>query len=130
MFLYPLNKAFEFRDSATMNWSAIGLALSVCNHSHAWHADKSRKTLFKWIDVLYMHAFTFKTLYNSLTSSQCVTLSAFVSTLMSTLFKSLGDTEFEEYSEIQKNTHMLFHIVSITLLTLLHEKCFWNISQI
>lgn len=127
MFLYPLNKAYEYRDVATMNWSAIGLGLSVCNHSHSWHTDWFRIKLFQWTDVAYMHAFTLRTIYNSLTSIQCASQSVLIGALMILLYYyTLGDKSFEQYKSIHKNIHMGFHVFSIASLTLLHQRCYWD----
>lgn len=127
VFLYPLNKAYQYRDVFTMNWSAIGLALSVCNHAHSWHPDSVRRNLFKWIDIVYMHAFTARTLYNSLTSATCAAESIVVSALMNELYyNTLGNDNFEQYTEKQKILHVFFHIFAVVSLTLLHQQCYWD----
>ncbi len=126
MFLYPLNKAYQYGDQLTMNLSAIGLGLSIANHSHAWHPDQFRRKLFKYIDIIYMHAFVARTVYNSLTSLQCITSSTLV--LMSTIntFLKLGTEDFEYYTENQKLLHAFFHVYAITSLCMLHEQCYWK----
>ena len=129
--LYPLNKAYQYRDVTTMNLSAIGLALSVCNHSHHRHTDSVRKKIFRWLDVVFMHAFIFRTLYNSLSSAQCVAGSTIIASLMTDLYYyNLGSTRVEDYTRLQKNVHVFFHLFSVTALTMLHERCFWGVRQI
>lgn len=124
MFLYPLNKAYEYRDVMTLNMSAIGLGLSVCNHSHSWHTDKFRRKLFQFIDVVYMHSFALRAMYNSI---ECTFQVSLIVIMMFTMYyKLLGGKVFEKYTERDKNVHMLFHILSIYLLTETHEKCYWE----
>lgn len=127
MFLYPLNKAYHYGDPWTMNLSAMGLGLSIANHAHSWHPNQFRRKLFKYIDIVYMHAFIARTVYNSLTSLPCVISGWFIVTsFINIYYMMLGtSSSIEHYTEKQKLLHMLFHVYSITSLCLLHEQCYW-----
>ncbi len=126
MFLYPLNKAYQYGDQWTMNLSAIGLGLSIANHSHAWHQDQFRRKLFKYVDIVYMHAFIARTVYNSLASLQCITSSIIILMSIINTFLKLGTEDFEHYTENQKLLHTFFHVYAITSLCMLHEQCYWK----
>lgn len=126
MFLYPLNKAYQYDDQWTMNLSAIGLGLSIANHAHSFNPDQFRKKLFKYIDIIYMHAFVARTVNNSLTSLKCITSSTLVLMTIINVFLKLGKEELEDYTETQKRLHVFFHIYAITSLCMLHEQCYWK----
>jgi hypothetical protein len=73
-----------------------------------------------------MHGFALRTMYNSMACKTQITL---IGAMMITMYyKLLGTKTFEKYTERDKNIHMLFHILSIILLTNAHEQCYWKLD--
>ena len=90
----------------------IGMGISIANHSHTYHHLAFRRKLFMKIDIYYMYALGTYITYESGLDF----INGLIILLNALIFLNLGDA-IEFYTEKQKMTHVLFHIVGISSLT-------------
>lgn len=127
LFLYPINCAFHAHDQWMLNLCALAMAASLVNHSHTFHGDRYRRTLFGWIDEKVMMGMVGYVVTNCLLSSptwECVTWVGGVCTFVATTYFGLlrglskDGRPIEEYTEWQRNVHfLLLHVVGIVGMT-------------
>lgn len=118
LFLYPMNMGIKHNDYIFSNINAIGMGLSICNHSHSFHEDIFRRKLFRKADVIFMRLYGLYILYLSLYTYD--SKRAFLYNIVNTLsiyylfFVRLNRKRFiEEYDSFEKWLHFLFHIISL-----------------
>jgi hypothetical protein len=129
LFLYPINVSYKYRDQFMLNINLLAMAISLINHSHSFHPDNYRRELFGSIDQKYMVVFclflSYKCLINNIQSIR--DLSIIFSIIFYIYFYLLGGYKYdkrmiENYKEKQRYYHVIFHFVSIILLTRTYEK--------
>lgn len=137
-FLYPIQIAYDLQDRFSMNANILALAISVINHSHTHHPCELRRNLFSYIDQCYMSGLfgmSFLICFRSATTGmnkkkkyECV--ADFIKTAAVMFFLYIVVLKgyrkkirnIEEYSPLQKNIHVLFHVFSILRVTSLYKK--------
>ena len=118
LFLIPINLGLKYNDYLFTNMNAIGMGLSICNHSHSFHTDKYRRKLFRKIDVMFMHLYGFYIIYLSLYTYKNKYIFAYnisMKLLIIYLFfvRLQRKKYIEDYDGFEKWLHFLFHIISI-----------------
>jgi hypothetical protein len=135
LFFYPINVAFRQRDRLMLNLNTAGLAISLVNHSHSFHADDLRRYLFGFIDQKFMISFTALIAYRCLRKTP--TLGCFLRVggnvgLMFFIYFYLLEgykqnrRSIESYTERQKYIHMLMHLIAIVGLTQAYETYYYK----
>lgn len=118
LFLLPINLGLKYNDYFFTNINAIGMGLSICNHSHSFHTDKYRRKLFRKIDVLYMHFYglyiTYLSLYTYKNKYIFLYNISMKMLIIYLFFIRLQKKKYiEEYDNYEKWLHCMFHIISI-----------------
>lgn len=133
-FLYPIQIAYDLRDRFSMNANILALAISVINHSHTHHPCEMRRNLFSYIDQSYMSGLfgmSFLICFRSAGKKkkyECIAdfikSAAVMFLLYIVVLKGYRKKirNIEEYSPLQKNIHVLFHVFSILRVTSLYKK--------
>ena len=135
-FLYPIQIAYDLRDRFSMNANILALAISVINHSHTHHPCEMRRNLFSYIDQSYMSGLfgmSFLICFrsagiNKKKKYECIAdfikSAAVMFLLYIVVLKGYRKKirNIEEYSPLQKNIHVLFHVFSILRVTSLYKK--------
>jgi len=118
-FIVPTYISFRMRDTFGLFVSTIGMGVSIANHSHTFTMIPFRKNLFRMIDSSFMKGmgvifFTEALIRYPIRMKFLVFV---LGTMTAMFFRSLGDTPIEEYTEYQKNMHVLFHFFGISIFT-------------
>jgi hypothetical protein len=109
-----------------LNLNALGMAISLINHSHSFHPDNNRRKLFSMIDQKYMIFFGLLVSYKCIRKNPnfyCFLRVGGNMLLISYIYLYLLEgykqkpRSIESYNEKQKFLHMLLHFVSIIGLT-------------
>ena len=118
--------AHKRRDTKGVLLFSTGLGLSVANHAHTGHPNAFRRWLFSKIDIPFMfslaaiHVMKGFRVYPRIVvilGTACVAL----------MYQQIGRREREDYTEYQRNMHMMFHLTVITFMTLVRYKM-WPMS--
>ena len=120
LFIVPINFFFNSGYIFKANLCALALGLSVANHSHIGHSDKFRRHLFMTLDPIYMPIFA---VYMAWSLRFVPWLLALHASVLGYLWlgplSKGGVTRIDQYTEIQKDLHMLFHFAAILGFTAL-----------
>ena len=120
LFIVPINMLFRYGYIFRANLFALALGLSVANHSHVGHSDPFRRNLFMTLDTIYMPCFA---VYMAWSLRFVPWLLAIQAALMGYLWlgplSKGGVTRVDQYTELQKDLHVLFHFVAILGFTAL-----------
>ena len=126
LFFYPINVAHSHNDALMLNLNAGALAASLVNHSHTFHPDDTRRSLFGLIDEKYMMSFTLFITWRCMRKSptwECFfrvggnfALVVFIYFYFLEGYKR-RKRSVESYNQKQPYIHMLMHFVAIVGLT-------------
>lgn len=135
LFFLPINLASHHRDQWMMYLYILMMSVSVVNHSHTYHPDRFRRVLFAKIDMAVVHlllvVFTARWLYLSPTWQSVVYIVGFLTTLGTIYFHLLEGKFIEEYSEFQRNAHVVMHITAVFfILFASHHFCYKDVHTV
>jgi len=119
LFLFPIYVCHKNNDTFHMMLFSIGMGVSVANHSHTFHPDKTRRLLFGLIDCTFMVVFAIYLLVDTFYRETIDRRAALVlATVNTAIFYQLGGENIELYTERQRIIHVIFHITGILTLTI------------
>ena len=123
IFLLPINLCFIYGEWFQFNILAIGMGMSIANHSHNFFThDMARKKLINKLDYIINGFNIFYPYYSAITSFNCFLYGTTNIFIISFLFlRYLLPTKTENYTENQKTLHALWHILTISSMS--HYKC-------
>jgi len=123
--LVPMNFCYFHGELFQLNLLAIGMSLSVANHSHNYFThDLLRKKIVNRLDQLVNGFNLVYPYYNGMTSFNCFLYGTSIVMLIAFVFiKYLLYTVTENYSPQQKTLHALWHLLFIFGITHYRLSC-------
>jgi len=119
LFLVPAYRA-AFVHRAAGDWLMFSLAMvvSAVNHAHSFHPDAARRALFRRLDMAYMYTMGLVVGWQARSSFGYPDwLVLAVAAGVYAVYCGTGTAPLEGYTEAQRRTHVVFHVVAITALT-------------
>ena len=118
LFLIPIYISYEVRDKVGLFMYSIAMGMSIANHSHTFHTNLFRRTLFMRLDIIYISFIAFYHVLYSLyyINVILVCIGTFVNYYIYHQLSVVG--RIEDYNQRLKRMHVLFHLVGISTLTI------------
>jgi len=118
LFLLPVYISHVQGDTFHLMLFTVAMGISIANHSHTFHKDKIRRSIFCGVDCCFMAMLAiysgFDTIYRQTMDSR---LACFLAALNIFLFRQFGHKYIEDYTETQRKWHVVFHFSAILTLT-------------
>ena len=130
LFLIPVNVCFIYGNLFHLNLSVICLSLSVAKHSQYFytHNDESWLVIIRALDMI-MNSFNLLYTYYIAVTSVCYSLYSTILVLLIYLIylRCLLYYTIENYTEIQRTTHVSFHVFVIVVMTNYKLNCNYSV---
>jgi hypothetical protein len=119
LFLVPAYRA-AFVHCAAGDWLMFSLAtvISAVNHAHCFHPDAARRAIFRRLDMAYMYTMGLVVGWQAHSSFGYPAWAVLaVAAGVYAVYCGTGFAPLEMYTEAQRKTHVVFHVVAITAIT-------------
>lgn len=124
LFLLLILQGVKHTDIRHTIISSIGMGVSLCHHSHVGTKNTLDKKLFKYMDIGFMQGVVSPyACYLAIRNKKVKELLLLIMMDYILYIKVLCKARnMEDYSEFQKNIHLLFHIINLPSIHYLYRK--------
>lgn len=123
LFLFLILQGVKHNDIRHTMISSIAMGVSLCHHSHVGTNNKLDKKIFKLMDISFMQGIVSPYACYLAKQNEKNKELLFLAVIDYILYIKVlcKARNMEDYSEFQKNIHMLFHIINLPSIHYLYK---------